>query len=301
MRAPRFEAGLGADSSEIPNGGFVLLIRRHQVLTYFLLAFAISWGGILAVVLVAGVPKSSAELIALFVPVYVAMLLGPSVSSLALTLALEGRAGLGALLGIFGRWFVAPRDYLLALAAPAVALVVLGILSAMSPIYTPTVFTAAGGLPLLATGIVIGLGAGFLEELGWTGFAARRLLSTRGLIATAVLIGVPHGLWHLLVGYFWGDGASFGLWFIPYFIVAWIVTLTALRLLIVWLYQRTQSGLIAALTHAGYTCSLMVLWPVGTSPVQTMVWTTVFAAALLGAVLALTLLFPNKEARVVES
>lgn len=274
--------------------GAVSVVRLHPILSYFLLAFAISWGGILLLVLPGGLHQTSDQLDALFVPVFLVMLVGPSLSAVILTLMLEGRAGIGALFGTFARWRVGGRYYLLALAAPAVALVVLGTFSVFSPIFIPTIFGPTGGLPLLATGTIIGLAAGFLEELGWTGFAARRLLTTQGVIATAVLIGVPHGLWHFLVGYFWGDGASFGLLFIPYFVLAWIVTLTALRLLIVWLYQRTQSGLIAALTHASYTCALMVLWPVGTSPAETMIWTGVFAVALLAAVVALTLTFPNK-------
>lgn len=66
-----------------------------------------------------------------------------------------------------------------------------------------------------------------------------------------------------------------GALFLPIFLVmllgpslAGLIPPTALRLLIVGLYQRTQSGLIAALTHAGYTSALMVLWPTGTSPTE---------------------------------
>lgn len=272
------------------------VVRERPVLAYFLLAFVISWGGIAVLVIPGGLPKTSAELEALFLPVFLVMLCGPSIAGLAMTLLLDGRAGLRALFHTFMRWRVGIGYYLFALVAPAIALIVLGAFSAFSPIFIPTLFGTTGGLPLLAVSLVIGLAAGFLEELGWTGFAARRLLTTKSVLATAVLIGVPHGIWHLLVGYFWGDGASFGLLFIPYFVVAWIVTLTALRLLIVWLYQRTQSGLIAALAHASYTASLMALWPVGTSPSETMIWTGVFALALLAAAVALTVSFPNKLA-----
>jgi membrane protease YdiL (CAAX protease family) len=278
-----------------PGARAASFVRQHQVLAYFLLTFAISWGGILAIVLVAGLPGTTAALNALFLPVFVAMALGPSLAGLTLTFAFEGRAGLLHLARSLTRWRIAAPCYVLALATPVVALVVLGIFSAFSPAYTPTVFGSSGGVPLLVTGIVIGVAAGFLEELGWTGFAARRLLSTRSVVATAVLIGVPHGLWHFLVAYFWGDGASYGLLFIPYFVVAWVVTLTALRLLIVWLYQRTQSGLIATLTHAGYTASLTALWPAGLTPMETIAWTSAFALTLGALALALTIFFPTKR------
>lgn len=224
------------------------------------------------------------------------MLLGPLLSALILAVALDGRVGIGTLFAGFVRWRVPAGYYLLALfTAPVIALLVLGLFSVFSPIFVPTVFGVAGGVPLLATGTAIGLATGFIEELGWTGFAARRLLSTKGVIATAILIGVTHGLWHLLAGYYWGDGASFGLLFIPYFAMAWIVTLAALRLLMVWLYQQTQSALMAALAHAGYTSALIMLWPVGTSPADTTLWTAVFALALLGAVVALTSWLPARR------
>jgi len=282
-------------SATMSEGRLVSAIRRRPVLSYFLLTFAISWGGIFILVLPEGLDQTRAELELLFLPVFLVMLLGPSLAGLFMAFAVDGRVGVGSLINTFARWRVGRRYYLLAMAAPAIALVVLAMFSVFSPNFTPTIFGPTGGFPLLATGICIGLAAGFLEELGWTGFAARRLLSTQSVVATGVLIGVPHGLWHFLVGYFWGDGASFGLLFVPYFVMAWIVTLTALRLLIVWLYQRTQSGLIAALTHAGYTSALMVLWPVGTSPAETALWTAVFALALLGSTLALTVSFPAKR------
>ncbi len=103
-------------------------------------------------------------------------------------------------------------------------------------------------------------------------------------------IGVLHGFWHLLVAYYWGDGASYGRLFIPYFIVAWVLPLTVLRLLIVWVFQRTQSILIAALTHSSYTGALVMFWPVGTSPREEMLWAGVFGAALDAAVTALNVL-----------
>jgi len=277
-----------------PTGKATALVREHPVLCYVLLAFVISWGGIAALVLPGGLVKTSVELEALYLPVFLVMLCGPSIAGLVMTLVLDGRAGLSALFRTFTRWRVGTGYYLSALIAPTIALIILGAFSEFAPVFTPTVFGATGGGVLLVVSLIIGFAAGFLEELGWTGFAARRLLVTRSVVVTAVLIGVPHGIWHLLVGYFWGDGASFGLLFIPYFVSAWIVTLTALRMLIVWLYQRTQSGLVAALTHAGYTASLMALWPVGTSPAETMIWTGVFAATLLAAAMALTLSFPNK-------
>jgi hypothetical protein len=71
-------------------------LKSHPVLTYFVLVFAISWGGFL---IAAGVgtggfspsPEQLQTLIPYAVP---AMLLGPSVAGILLTSLLNGRAGL---------------------------------------------------------------------------------------------------------------------------------------------------------------------------------------------------------------
>lgn len=266
----------------------VSVIRRHAVLAYFVLAYLIAWGGILLVALpVGGLAAAPEALAPLAGPVFIAMALGPSLASIILTALLDGRAGLRALFGGVVRWRIGVRYYAAALfVVPAVALLVLLVFSGFSSVYTPA-FLAGGGATLLLTGLVFGLVAGAFEELGWTGFAAARLLSGHTVVATALLIGVLHGVWHLLAGYYWGDGASYGLLFIPYFIMAWIVALVALRLLIVWLYRRTGSTLIAMLAHAGNTGGLLMLWPTGTSPSEQTLWTAVFAVMLLGVVAAL--------------
>ncbi|NIV35684.1 MAG: CPBP family intramembrane metalloprotease, partial [Anaerolineae bacterium] len=57
----------------------------------------------------------------------------------------------------------------------------------------------------LLFGLVWGLiGGGFLEELGWTGFAVPRLRRRYGAAATGLLVGIPWGSLHLLVIYWMG-------------------------------------------------------------------------------------------------
>ena len=60
-------------------------ITRHPVLTYYALVFAISWGGILAVVGPAGILRTKYDPRALTQFVYLAALAGPGVAGVLMT------------------------------------------------------------------------------------------------------------------------------------------------------------------------------------------------------------------------
>jgi len=86
-------------------------IKRHPVLTYYALVFAISWGGFLLV----GGPDLFAgtnwQTDPLFWFAVLAMLAGPPVAGLLLTGLVSGRAGFRELLSRLLRWRVDARWY----------------------------------------------------------------------------------------------------------------------------------------------------------------------------------------------
>ena len=69
-------------------------LERHPVVAYLALTFAISWGGILAICLAAGIPGSGEAFETLLVPVFLAMLAGPFLSALIMSIVLGGWAEL---------------------------------------------------------------------------------------------------------------------------------------------------------------------------------------------------------------
>ncbi|MGH2364226.1 MAG: hypothetical protein ACRDHX_06195 [Chloroflexota bacterium] len=95
------------------------------------------------------------------------MLVGPVVASIGLTAILGGKAGLHDLSDRMWRWCLAPRWYATALVAPATLLAVLfGLDVTVSATFAPHVFLL---------GFLFGPIAGFLEEIGWSGFALPRM------------------------------------------------------------------------------------------------------------------------------
>jgi hypothetical protein len=88
-------------------------------------------------------------------------------------------------------------------------------------------------------------------------------------------------MWHLLVDFrqnYSSMGDAWMAWLLS-FVVLYVATLTAYRVLMTWIFYRTQSLLLAVLMHASYTGWLMVLFP-ATSFRQGLAWQTTLAAAL---------------------
>jgi len=257
-------------------------IKRHSLSTYFALAFAISWGGVLLVIGgLGGIPGSAAQTDPLFPFVYLAMLAGPSVAGLLLTGLVYGRVGLRDFLSKMLRWKVGARWYAVALlTAPLLVTATLFALSIGSPVFLPGILTTSDKASLLLFGIAVGLGAGFFEELGWTGFAVPGLRLRHGVLGTGLIVGLLWGAWHFLVT-LWGSGSSSGaLSLVLFLFVALFSFLPPYRLLMVWVYDRTESLLVAMLMHASLTASVLILGPLAISGVPLLTYDLVLAAAL---------------------
>jgi membrane protease YdiL (CAAX protease family) len=245
-------------------------IKRHPVASYFPLAIVVSWGGILAIVLPTQFPAPASETERLFVSVYLAMLAGPSLAGLTVTAVVGGSHALSEFGNRLRAWRVGLRWYVVALVtAPLAMAITLLALSLVSTEFTPSILAGntatAGVLPtssltaFVATGLAVGVGAGFFEELGWSGVAVPRLLERRGVLPTGVTVGVVWGAWHFLA-IFWGSAAAIGDVPIPlYLLVALFSFLVPYRILMTWVYQRTRSTLVGILMHASLTSSMLVM------------------------------------------
>ena len=86
-------------------------IKRHPLVTYYTLTFAISWGGVLLVIGGPGGLPGTPEQADRLMGIAFSLMAGPSVSALLLTGPVSGRAGLGDLLARLLRWRVGARWY----------------------------------------------------------------------------------------------------------------------------------------------------------------------------------------------
>jgi len=163
------------------------------------------------------------------------------------------------------------RWYAALLIPPGLILtILLGLETFVSRVYAPNRFLV---------GLAFGIPAGFLEEIGWMGFAFPRMRQNSPALRAAVLLGLLWGLWHLPVINFLGTAVPHGAYWFPFF-MAFAVAMTAMRVLIAWLYSNTKSVLLCQMMHAISTGSLVIFSPLGVSAAQEAFWYTVYAAAL---------------------
>jgi len=172
-------------------------IRQHPLLSYLILAIAISWSVELPLVASAqgwlGVRLPTA--------IHYFAAFGPMLAAILMTWVTGGADGLKELWGRVTKWRVGWTGAAFAILSPlalfALASIAIRLMGGEWPDlrllgevnYLP--FLGIWVLPLwLAT-------YGFGEEIGWRGFALPRLQKRRSALAASVILGLMWSLWHV--------------------------------------------------------------------------------------------------------
>lgn len=245
-------------------------LTRYPVSAYFALTYAISWTGALLVAAPGllgngDIPKMTGLMM------FPAMLLGPCLAGIVLTRILDGKRGLKDLFARMTRFRFSWRWYGTLLIPPALVLTVLLVLKTfVSSIYAPNTFLA---------GVSFGVVAGFVEEVGWMGFAFPKMRCKNNPLISGVVLGLLWGIWHLPVVDYLGTATPHGSSWTAYFL-AFIAAMTAIRVLIAWIYANTNSVLLTQLMHASSTGALVVLSPARVTASQEALWYAIYAGVL---------------------
>jgi len=197
------------------------LVRRHPLLSFFVIAYTLSQFGVL-------------------IEPHTLIPLGPLVAALVVLPLIGGRAALADFWRASIRWRVGVRWYAAAILLPvASAAIALGIAIALGASIDrselkPWTDVFEVGLTYF---VMVGIG----EELAWRGVALPRLLTGRSILSAALILGVIHALWHWpLVG---GE--------MTYNQVAPIaISVVAYSVFTAWMCTRTGGSLLLpALSH----------------------------------------------------
>ena len=140
-------------------------IKKFQVLSYFVLAFAISWGGVVIFGSPLAMPATVEQFEKLWTAVVFPYFLGPALACVLLTGLVRGRAGFRELRSGLFKWRAGLGWYAAAiLAAPLLSATLLLIFSLVSPVFLPGIVIAADKVTLLLSGAVTGIFFGGVRE-----------------------------------------------------------------------------------------------------------------------------------------
>ena len=228
----------------------VSFIQRYPLLTFFLLAFGLSW-----IFMITDALGSHAILpFRLPIPLLIVMGYMPTLAAVIVTWQIKGREGVRAL---FKKLLIARVGlgwYVFAIFGIAVMAVITVMLyntfgnGPVVPILSKNAPPFSGPLQMILTIVLMYLVVGLVngEELAWRGFALPHLQSKYNALTSSVILGVIWALFHLPL-FFTATGSSQA----EMSFVSFLISTISITVLYTWMYNNTRgSVLMAYLFHA---------------------------------------------------
>jgi membrane protease YdiL (CAAX protease family) len=234
--------------SPAASGGLVQTMRRHPVVSFFLLTYAVSWSLWIPMLLL-HLPMTSELSHTPTIYLLPGIALGVTGSAFLMTALTQGKAGVLRLLQRFVLWRVGWQWYAFAILGIPLIEVLIGFvlpggqdaLHAFSP----------AALLLYPVAYISHFYFGPLfEEAGWRGFALPRLQQQRGPLVGTLILGFLWGVWHLPVYLpqdIQADGVVGGLLNFALFV---LLTM-ALAFIFTWVFNNTKGSLLLVILLHG--------------------------------------------------
>jgi len=195
-------------------------IKRHPLIAFFTLAYALSWWPWVWTALDPAAPST------ILPP-------GPLLAALIVLAVTGGWAAVWQFLKRIVQWRVGLRWYLVVLALPpAITLGAVALNLAFGATMEPHFL---GWTDLAARLVFILLLIGLGEEPAWRGFALPRLITGRSALMASLILGILHILWHLpLLGVEYNASN----------VVPWMIGVLSFAILVTWIYLHTEGSLL---------------------------------------------------------
>src|SRR5918993_5614937 len=220
---------------------FLSVVKRHPIIAFFVLTYAIGGG---------------------LIPFWTFQAGSPFIAALIVIPLTQGVAGLKVLGLRMIRWRVRWYWYALAIALPLAVLgLIVGLNVALGASAPSLVQFSSVSTILLVFGMkLINPGDGPLgEEPGWRGFALPGLQSTLSPLVSTLILGALVTVWHVPLLFLEEGGLQ------PAIIVGFLLGTMAVTFFYTWLFNHTGgSVLMTLISHAAQgTIQIGALWSVG--------------------------------------
>jgi len=225
-------------------------INRHQLASFFLIAFGWSW--VYDGIVFFTVGTSPDIIIRSIVRAW-----GPLIAGITVTWASNGN--LRTYIGQISKWRFNLRWYILAIVLP---------FALDGSLAVSVVHLSNGGTVQIAPSpwwqyiigfIVVMFLLGGLEEFGWRGFAQPRLQKRYTAFAAAIGIGIAWALWHLPMFYLYDVPA----YDVSEFWTTYQFTLIVQSITLAWLYNSTRGSVLLPMLYHSLGNLPALVEPVG--------------------------------------
>jgi uncharacterized protein len=216
-------------------------VKRHPIITFFVLTYVLTWAIESPLVFLTDSVTATQGLVLVILASNV-----PSAVAIVLTAIVLGRGALRKLLGRLLIWRVSLFWYLVVFLGPVALTGGVVLLNAlMGGPALSLGMTLVGATIFLAFSVVPGSALG--EEIGWRGYVLPRLQSRMSALSAALLIAPLWGLWHLPL-WLTGDPVKTPTFFVPF-----VGGVFALSVITTWVYNSTGGSLLmVVLLHATF-------------------------------------------------
>jgi uncharacterized protein len=245
-------------------------MRKYPVTWFYILAFGISWLGMISIVLssrgIAPFDSPYFQFLSIFYVV------GPALAAAIVSQVAHVKTGIRDLLKGLTRWRVGVVWYIVAVLSPVVLLTVAQVVTKLLGLPVTIAMPQVNLSPYVIFGFGVSFFANTCEEIGWRGFALPRLQKRHNALLATLIVGILWGFWHFPLVFLAGPMSEYPfLWFISIVTDAFIYT---------WIYNSTKGSiLLVALFHG--SGNIVGAFIPGVSPV---------AYALLNCVVAIVLI-----------
>jgi uncharacterized protein len=245
-------------------------MRKYPIAWFYILAFGISWLGMISVVLV------SRGIAPVYRPYFLVLsifyAIGPALAAVIVSQIAYGKTGVWDLLKGLIRWRVGAIWYIIAMLGSVVPILAaqlitkllgLSVTIALPPVELSLYVIFAGAVNFLAN---------TCEEIGWRGFALPHLQKRHNALYATLIVGMLWGLWHLPLIFLAGPMSEY-----PFL---WFISIAADAFIYTWIYNSTKGSILpVALLHG--SGNIVVAFITGVSPI---------AYALVNCVVAIILI-----------
>ena len=223
-------------------------MKRNSVISFFILAFAVSWSIEIPLALL------HQGILSAQIPMWFHYFasLGPLSAALIMSFLTEGDSGIRNLIARIFKWRVDIRYYTFVILVPvglfAFACLLNRIITGNWP--NVTLLGAVDYLPYLTPLGALGLWLitfGLGEETGWRGFALPHLQKTRSATVATLILGLVWAFWHLPMFFYRDTYIQMG----PVGFPMLALSLLCAAMIFTWLYNSTNGSVwIVIIFHA---------------------------------------------------